>query len=234
MKFNYEKFPILSFLNEPNRVELNVPTEEYWEWLTPDTPVQYLTKPFLLSVMRFADNLIEVFPTIAENIPDRKGVYLLGNQFVFYKVVNKVINFSVGSGLTEFGRVRIEKGQIYGIFAEGVYEKKDNETDKDWWAKMMIVLFYFLDNCEVETKMITAKSERTIGLDRYLNQTRSNVGVINCTWFTTLVSNIPHGVTGHFRWQPFGEGRAQRKLIWIQDFIRNGFTRRARVLTQQK
>jgi hypothetical protein len=51
------------------------------------------------------------------------------------------------------------------------------------------------------------------------------------TWYTTLVKSDSFKVRGHFRLQPFGSTKAQRKLIWINEFMKNGYTREAKKLS---
>ena len=44
-------------------------------------------------------------------------------------------------------------------------------------------------------------------------------------WFTEICNNNEFIVSGHFRLQPYGDGR--RRLIWINEFIKHGYHRKA-------
>lgn len=44
-------------------------------------------------------------------------------------------------------------------------------------------------------------------------------------WFTEVCNNNEFIVSGHFRLQPYGDG--SRKLIWINEFKKNGYHRKA-------
>jgi len=49
-----------------------------------------------------------------------------------------------------------------------------------------------------------------------------------------IIVNRDIPVQGHFRLQPCGPGRTERKKIWISDFKKHGYHRRARVLKEVK
>jgi hypothetical protein len=55
---------------------------------------------------------------------------------------------------------------------------------------------------------------------------------LDSTWFTTIVRSEGFKVGGHFRMQPFGKNLSDRKLIWISPFDKNGYTRKAKILSK--
>jgi hypothetical protein len=88
----------------------------------------------------------------------------------------------------------------------------------------------FLRYAEVETKVTGPKDRRArVNEVKYVNQTGFDVQVVDSRWFTTLVRTGAFGVRGHFRLQPFGEGGKQRKLIWVGDYQKQGYVRRAKM-----
>jgi hypothetical protein len=50
---------------------------------------------------------------------------------------------------------------------------------------------------------------------------------LDCKWFTDIIREAPFRVKGHLRWQFFGEKKAKRKLIWIDEFEKSGYKRSA-------
>jgi hypothetical protein len=109
---------------------------------------------------------------------------------------------------------------------------KDTGRDIMWWHTFWLSFVFFKKYCEIETKVIPAtKKEKNVGV-KYLNATQRNITVIDSTWFTTLVKSDGFKVRGHFRFQPYGPGNSLRKLIWIQDFEKDGYMRTAKALTQ--
>lgn len=97
----------------------------------------------------------------------------------------------------------------------------------------IFTLILFMKYCDLETKLVKAgKRENHIGT-KYVNDTKSNIEILDSTWFTTIVRSEGFAVGGHFRMQPFGPARADRKLIWIDPFEKTGYTKRAKILNQQ-
>lgn len=90
----------------------------------------------------------------------------------------------------------------------------------------------FINFAEIETKVMTPNTQiweddrRLNAL--YNNKTNKDITVIDSTWYTNLVSSGAFKVRGHFRLQPFGPDRAQRRLQWISDFQKEGYTRKAK------
>ena len=96
----------------------------------------------------------------------------------------------------------------------------------------ILSLVLFLKYCDLETKIIkSGKKELHVGT-KYINETKSNVEILDSTWFTTIVKSDGFKVRGHFRFQPCGEGLVNKKLIWISDFEKTGYTRTAKILNQ--
>lgn len=89
----------------------------------------------------------------------------------------------------------------------------------------------FIKYAEIQTKNLPA-GQRVLDIDcKYINNTKSNIQILNSTWFTNLVKSDGFKVRGHFRLQPHGEGLKEKKLIWINDFEKSGYTAPARKLT---
>ena len=66
--------------------------------------------------------------------------------------------------------------------------------------------------------------------DAFVNDTYLNVRHLTANYYTTISRDESFPVRGHFRMQPFGAGRAERKLIYISPFVKNGYHRRAELL----
>lgn len=96
----------------------------------------------------------------------------------------------------------------------------------------ILTMVLFFKYCEVETKVVKGnKKDNHIGV-KYVNETTTDVEILDSTWFTTLVKSDGFHVRGHFRFQPCGQGMSDRKLIWISDYDKEGYTRQAKILTQ--
>lgn len=81
---------------------------------------------------------------------------------------------------------------------------------------------------QIETKVVGANKRVKDFNCKYVNDTDSDITILDSTWFTTLVKSEGFKVRGHFRLQPYGIGMQEKKLIWIKDFEKSGYTREAK------
>lgn len=105
--------------------------------------------------------------------------------------------------------------------------------DENYWSGWIIAFVLFKKYCELETKIIKPESVNTHVGTKYVNETNNRIKILDSTWFTTIVRSEGFHVRGHFRMQPCGPGLSQRKLIWVSDFDKEGYTRKARILTNE-
>lgn len=97
------------------------------------------------------------------------------------------------------------------------------------------VITMFRKYADVETKLLQPKSKIGSGIKcKYINQTDYQITCLNSTWFTNLVKSDAFKVSGHFRLQPCHDenGLPTKKLIWISDFMKSGYTAPARKLKE--
>ena len=78
--------------------------------------------------------------------------------------------------------------------------------------------------CKLEVKTLPPNAKAADISCSYLNKTKGTVKILDSKWFTTLVKSDSFNVRGHFRFQPCGEGMKDRKLIWINEFQKDGYT----------
>lgn len=69
-----------------------------------------------------------------------------------------------------------------------------------------------------ETKKKKAQEVTKPGLDYY---------TLDSKWYTEISNDESFKVSGHFRLQPYGDGT--KRLIWINEFIKNGYHRKATI-----
>jgi len=91
------------------------------------------------------------------------------------------------------------------------------------------LVYAFLNHAEVQTKVVAGQSRVKEVSGKVINDTNINLTTLDCTWFTNIVREEGFKVRGHFRLQPVGEGRMERKLIYIKDFEKSGYTRKAKI-----
>lgn len=105
----------------------------------------------------------------------------------------------------------------------------DEGRDMSWWIADLMLFKTFLKYAEVETKIVNAeKKEHHVGV-KYVNETKKNIEILDSTYFTTISRTEGFGVSGHFRFQPCGPGMKCRRFIWISDYEKKGYTKRAKI-----
>ena len=93
----------------------------------------------------------------------------------------------------------------------------------------------FLEYVEHEIKIIDStrsKKEKKVKVANdgvHSNETEIPVQVITSNYFTTTVRTEGFEVEGHWRWQRHGEKFSKVKRIWINDFKKEGYTRKATI-----
>jgi hypothetical protein len=91
-----------------------------------------------------------------------------------------------------------------------------------------LVFNLFKKYAEVETKLLQPKEKSRVFNCKYYNDSDYQIQIMDSIWFTTLVKSDSFKVRGHFRFQACGQAFKDKKLIWIKDFKKEGYTRKAR------
>lgn len=209
--------------------------------------IQYVTRSFYEAYKKAANKLRPV--CLKEPIQD-SGVLIFNfehhTQTLFYRIQNE------GSGeakdinammimFTSHSKSDSYALDLFGIlshddesFAEYVWKGfVDEGRDLSWFISDLLLFKTFLKYVEVETKIIPGnKKDFHIGT-KYLNETKDKIEILDSTYFTTISRTEGFGVRGHFRLQPYGVGMQERRLQWISDFQKNGYTRTAKVLSNK-
>jgi hypothetical protein len=191
----------------------------------------YITKPFM-------DAIATAYPKIHEgnkhvnDIPNDCGIVFTQNGFSVYlsnpadKKLKLMVYGFTRNALTTFAY--LDNENRYGGIACGLKDGKpydDHEFLKDYIDSILTTI-YFIHNCETEQRVVAPNQKYRAGGQKYFNESKSDFIVLDCRWFTELVRTTPFHVRGHLRWQVHGQGRAKRKLIWIDDFEKSGYHRK--------
>ena len=135
---------------------------------------------------------------------------------------------------------KVERGEIC-YFSPYMMEtdKQSIFLDKDsaWlkhknliftWLQIILSMHILIKYAPIETKVVGANKRVKDFNCKYVNDTDSGITILDSTWFTTLVKSEGFKVRGHFRLQPYGPGMKEKRLIWIKDFEKTGYTREAK------
>lgn len=179
------------------------------------------------------------------NLPSQRGILHLNQNIIIYNIVStpSEVQFSFYSLYVQHTHVSMKiEGKILKEPQELVITNylgaefkmhEPNFMQRAISASYLRALF-FLQFAEVETKIVNNKNRKVkIGDDKVINRTEFQIEVIDSTYYTNIIRTESFNVTGHFRWQPFGQGRSLVKLIYIKDFEKEGYERKAKITQQE-
>ena len=120
--------------------------------------------------------------------------------------------------------INTKKGVI-DVDLENLGENTVDEYGEDICNLFQLLVFTELAETEI-VELAPGKKFGTRKQGKYLNETKSNVIVVDANWNKYVFTSEGFNVRGHFRWQPCGVDRQQRKLIFIEEFQKKGYSRR--------
>lgn len=179
-------------------------------------PIIYLSTEFVEVAMRSKDKLEKLCVPEILDIKDCEGIYIF---------MDSVTYFGYGN----------DNSAIVESINYKTFETVKSQHSRNAIAYFIMLITLFKKYAEVETKILPPKSKqgKTIKC-KYINQTDYQITYLNSTWFTNLVKSDAFKVSGHFRLQPCHDenGLPTKKLIWISDFVKSGYTAPARKLKE--
>jgi hypothetical protein len=220
-----------------------------WQNFEFDKKIQYLSEPFYNAYNRSVYKLADV---LDKEPIDQSGTFIFRanaseTNTIFYKIKTWGAgkNFEMDATVMVFNKDTHKDKPALGILAQrrpgmslagARFYASKKAIDAGITSTSVIgdifTLLLFLKYCEVETKIISAnKKEKHVGI-KYVNETKNNIEVLDSSYFTTIIKSEGFPVNGHFRWQPYGPHLSLKKLIWIDQFEKTGYTRTAKVLNQ--
>jgi hypothetical protein len=172
---------------------------------------------------------------------------LLGNGMTFLYFINKYEDHgSVSVTVLSYNKNVLVGAIAGGYYLNGYKEKWENGVEGEMYAtkqlcfmakegrepaeliRLVVGFEIFKKYADIETKTLNNTCPKATHINcLYENNLNKAVTVIDSTWYTNLIKTEGFNVRGHFRLQPVGEGRKERKLIWINDFQKNGYVREA-------
>lgn len=106
-----------------------------------------------------------------------------------------------------------------------IHNHNFNNYDKSVFVIKLLTYLIFGDITE---KHLAPKKSANMNATRFLNNSKLNITFCDSLW-KQRINTDGFKVRGHFRLQPVGEGRKDRKLIWIEEFEKKGYNRKATV-----
>lgn len=195
------------------------------------------------NILDIVDTTDQKFLKLRNEIKDVKRCILYkhkGNAYCFmysFEVMDELTHFNYIGQLVRRG---FDIHTMYGYNA--FYHKEDcsrfhvlsnaNGDTLKIVVQLIINIEVFLQYAKLETKILK-KNEKDSIICRYQNKLPLHITIVDSTWYTNLIKSDAFKVRGHFRLQPHGNGLKNRKLIWINEYQKEGYVREAKKLSQQ-
>ena len=196
--------------------------------------VTFLSRKFWESVLACRESLMK--PELLEPFIGRmlSGALLAHNKVILYSFETVSLEPLMGKGVI----IVMENNSVIGYYntIEGIdYElapekRKDPDEMITGLAARDVLLFHlFKKYADVEvTQSKPYKKVINENGDSYLVDSSTLVNIMDCRWINTIVRSEGFKVRGHFRLQPYKkDGEWTKKLIYINEFEKHGYTRRA-------
>jgi len=106
------------------------------------------------------------------------------------------------------------------------YNHSDVKEIEDNVYKMLCFL-YLSDVTEVILQPGQSAGTRKTG--KILNEIKCPIVVVDANWAITSIRDEEFTVSGHFRLQPYGQGRSSKRIQWIEPFKKEGYVRKAKM-----
>lgn len=225
MRIDYEKYPsLLDCFRYEKKVH-----------------VKYITESFVNGMNERVGNLctdINIYPDYYVGVFLYKD-YVIKYSYDEFTVTPRETSENIekyGSYLSYHGNganVEVYKG--YDTILEGGQLSMPLTQDEYEFVLLTQRLAFFIRYANIETKIVNKNTVSGIRCveDKIHSDFDFNIEVVDSTWFTSIIREKGFGVRGHFRLQPCGEGLKEKKLIWINDFEKTGYTRIAGKLKQE-
>jgi hypothetical protein len=198
----------------------------------------YLTSPFRDAIETALPKILDKEKHLAITA-NKKGILFTEKGFIMYETNPqeqqdlKVVMYGFTRGALTTYAVLNKSGLFGGLAAYQKDGKPYNDTIKlNDFINGILAALYFIDNCEIEQVVAKPNTKCKVAGENHLNESKSDVTILDCRWFTELIRDTPFNVRGHYRWQVHGERNTKRKLKWINEFEKHGYHRAATKTTQ--
>jgi hypothetical protein len=218
--------------------------------------IQYITKPFGFAIGKAMEKLTQ--GDVWNNIGNCKGTILnlpIFNLSVMYTISGEsgsdkhsgVIFYFYKNTFAGYRISGVQEQQYMSCYSKDVcllfqreyqsFFSKEFST-QEMLDKLDAVLYTILIGCinfikyaKIETKILTKGRVLKDINCKYTNMSNRSINILDSKWFTNLVKSDAFNVRGHFRLQPCGHALSDKKLIWINEFQKTGYTAPARKLS---
>jgi hypothetical protein len=209
--------------------------------------IQYISRPFMKAFLKGVDKLSI---SLLEEPVKQSGTFVFPEDETFTQTIFYDLESKIEAGeLVVNGKIaKVVKHRSMPLPMLIFYTTIQNNDainfigpellaagiDNHCITNDTLTMILFTKFCEVETKIVPPGKKTIHANEKYVNETKLPIEILDSTWFTTIVRSegfMVGGETGgFFRWQRCGPGLSDKKYIWVAPFQKNGYTRKAKVL----
>lgn len=251
MKLSYRNYPILQMLDKEYCSGIEVVKREGQDDFTRNyankciqgsyfcnLPVYYISKEFHNAVYQNREKLWNTikkdFDLVKELCQPGVVIYPSGDVCIFHR--DK-------TGDNQIFIVATKGGKLYdvrvGNWTHSRHLCQDNET-KEYTSKFLTkyeLIMAFKKFATVELEIINPHKKTKSNIDKQgkvINDTGVEVTMLDSRWFREIIRNEGFKVRGHFRLQPYKNehGEWTHRFIYIEEFEKHGYHRRAKMLIE--
>lgn len=203
-----------------------------------DKPIYFVSDTFLNAVIKNETKIADV-------LNDNWEIEHQSNENCIFVFTNGTIitHFST-SEKKQIVLVQNQKGEIIhcsewetSTHSLGIFFTMD-EKDAVRMTMGVKKLLLFKKFASVELEVIKANSRKKVDFadkGKVINEMGIDVSILDSRWFREIIRNEGFKVRGHFRLQPCkdGNGNWTRKIIYIEEFEKHGYHRRAQITIEK-
>lgn len=209
-------------------------------------PIKIISKNMAEVLLTTADKMIK--DEVWDNVGHCNGSIIMNGFTYCYFIKSNgkpehdhSVFIFYGSDFVGYGWQNVETNKRITIVSESMrwilkYTKPDGqdrwqETVFDGLYTTLISAINFLKYAEIEDKEVKANSKEKGFECKYINETNTDIRYITSHYIHNLYVRGSFKVKGHWRLQPKKkDGEWTKELIWINDFQKEGYTRKAGIL----
>lgn len=193
--------------------------------------IDIVSAPFVQAAYKAVPKLFS--PDIMSQLPDFNlmGAMIVGKGFYPYVIVKKKDMVYSTSIFFEGTFCKWYISTVIDINADTVQDvfcsHKDINPEHGESADIATTIALFKHFADTQTHILPVTKKTELYRCIYKNDLPANVNLLTCRWFTDLHKSNPFLVRGHFRCQPCGTDNMDRKLVWIDQYLKDGYTSEA-------
>jgi len=170
-------------------------------------------------------------PSILKIKQEKKLTFLIDENH-FYRVMlkqNEIFAILVKINKTDDIRkdyLSYDSFKIMPLTDIVVYPQNQDDYLNDKYFSEFLKLLIFTEYSDLQE--VTMMPNQTFGTrkqGKYVNETDKKFIIVDSAWNKTIIRTGKFGVSGHPRWQAVKDGS---KLIYISEYIKDGYTRNAK------